>query len=366
MSRCYHFWLPILAAIIPACAILGQPGDFNGDGLVDCEDGRLVSEQAIAGSSDLIYDLDSNGVVNRNDAFEWLRIAGRQNVGAPYLLGDANLDGSVDTGDYGGVYNKNKFATETGPCHADVNVDGVVDVTDALIIKANFFFESSEELDIGRGASQIESDVVGLIYDPGTGELYLRSPETKTTTLVIEGPEIVERLSFTEIFADGIAWTLPIHFAGKQQWDGREILPDVVGMLGNHRLARYEAGLSESDFGVVEYGTIRFVQDLGGVLTTTVQVETVLPGDANLDGYVDVSDFNIWNANKFTSDGSWGEGDFNSDGMVDVSDFNIWNSNKFTSAGWGEPQSPLPVPEPSARLSALWIVLALGIVNRRT
>ena len=57
-----------------------------------------------------------------------------------------------------------------------------------------------------------------------------------------------------------------------------------------------------------------------------------LPADANLDGNVDVSDFNIWNANKFTHQAAWCLGDFNADGFIDVSDFNIWNANKFRSS----------------------------------
>ncbi len=57
-----------------------------------------------------------------------------------------------------------------------------------------------------------------------------------------------------------------------------------------------------------------------------------LLGDANLDGVVDTSDFNIWNQNKFTSVAAWSAGDFNADGVVDTSDFNIWNTNKFTSS----------------------------------
>ncbi len=56
-----------------------------------------------------------------------------------------------------------------------------------------------------------------------------------------------------------------------------------------------------------------------------------LPGDANSDGFVDVSDFNIWNSNKFQTGTHWGSADFNGDGSTDVSDFNVWNSNKFTS-----------------------------------
>ncbi len=57
-----------------------------------------------------------------------------------------------------------------------------------------------------------------------------------------------------------------------------------------------------------------------------------LLGDANLDGVVDTSDFNIWNNNKFTNVAAWSAGDFNADGVVDTSDFNIWNNQKFTSS----------------------------------
>jgi hypothetical protein len=58
-----------------------------------------------------------------------------------------------------------------------------------------------------------------------------------------------------------------------------------------------------------------------------------LAGDANLDGFVDGSDFNIWNANKFRTTGLWSQGDFNADGVTDGSDFNIWNANKFQASG---------------------------------
>ena len=57
-----------------------------------------------------------------------------------------------------------------------------------------------------------------------------------------------------------------------------------------------------------------------------------LYGDANLDGSVDVSDFNSWNDNKFQITSRWTHGDFNASGQIDVADFNIWNANKFQSA----------------------------------
>jgi hypothetical protein len=57
-----------------------------------------------------------------------------------------------------------------------------------------------------------------------------------------------------------------------------------------------------------------------------------LLGDANLDFGVDVSDFGLWNANKFQFSGQWLAGDFNGDEVTDTSDFNLWNASKFQSA----------------------------------
>jgi hypothetical protein len=85
---------------------------------------------------------------------------------------------------------------------------------------------------------------------------------------------------------------------------------------------------------------------------------TYLLGDANLDGNVDVSDFNIWNSNKFQANAAWCSGDFNGDGNVDVSDFNAWNSNKFQSAA-------AAVPEPDGVTAFLVSSLLLLIRRRR-
>ena len=63
-------------------------------------------------------------------------------------------------------------------------------------------------------------------------------------------------------------------------------------------------------------------------------VETVLPGDANLDGKVDVNDLTIVLTNFGKTGGtSWGTGDFNGDGKVDVNDLTIVLSHFGQSAG---------------------------------
>ena len=85
--------------------------------------------------------------------------------------------------------------------------------------------------------------------------------------------------------------------------------------------------------------------------------QAYLVGDASLDGVVDVSDFGIWNSNKFTNTAAWCSGDFSMDGVVDVSDFGGWNANKFTSS------DAAAVPEPTA-LSLIGIAL-LGMMRIR-
>ncbi|HEY6563247.1 MAG TPA: hypothetical protein VIY86_02015, partial [Pirellulaceae bacterium] len=72
-----------------------------------------------------------------------------------------------------------------------------------------------------------------------------------------------------------------------------------------------------------------------------------IPGDGNLDGLVDGSDFGIWNSHKLTMVAAWCSGDFNADGAVDGTDFGIWNAYKFTSA-----DGTSLVPEPCH-----WILL---------
>ncbi len=84
-----------------------------------------------------------------------------------------------------------------------------------------------------------------------------------------------------------------------------------------------------------------------------------LEGDANLNGVVDVADFNIWNENRFLPSEGWCDGDFNVDGFVDVADFNIWNENRFLSSDLA------PVPEPDSGSSMLLFAGLMATVFRR-
>ena len=152
---------------------------------------------------------------------------------------------------------------------------------------------------------------------------------------------------------------------------------EVTGLLGDFDgngsyecgdvdalVAEIAAGTNSSAFDMTDDGNVDG-DDLMQWLSTAGEAnlgagKSYLLGDANLDGTVDVSDFNVWNSNKFTNTAAWCSGDFTADGVVDVSDFNNWNTNKFTSSDVSS------VPEPSSLALLLLSLPLLRIFGRKS
>ncbi|MFB3892923.1 MAG: putative Ig domain-containing protein [Phycisphaerae bacterium] len=88
---------------------------------------------------------------------------------------------------------------------------------------------------------------------------------------------------------------------------------------------------------------------------TPYQAVIRTPGDANLDGIVDMADYVAW-FDGFGSGAAWQEGDFNHDGMVDMADYVLWFSH------YGQDDTGT-VPEPATL--ALVLAGALMIWRRR-
>jgi len=116
-----------------------------------------------------------------------------------------------------------------------------------------------------------------------------------------------------------------------------------------------------------------------GLSSGRIEVMYTLLGDANLDGLVNGSDFNILAANFNQSITGWDQGDFNYDGLVNAADFNVLaaNFNQGVSGGGsagdiaaldafaaanGLSLPASSVPEPS---SAVIVMAGLGILRRR-
>ena len=88
-------------------------------------------------------------------------------------------------------------------------------------------------------------------------------------------------------------------------------------------------------------------------------LRTQLPGDANLDGKVDINDLTIVLAHYNQTGMTWIQGEFTGDGTVDINDLTIvlahYNQSLASSAG-----SLASVPEPST--AVLLVALLMGAV----
>jgi hypothetical protein len=99
---------------------------------------------------------------------------------------------------------------------------------------------------------------------------------------------------------------------------------------------------------------------------TTVLARWTRYGDANLDGLVNLQDFNRLAANFGTSNAVWTQGDFDFNGLVNLGDFNRLAANFGLVAGPDGPTAQdwanlmAAVPEPSS----LGALLMLGIGAR--
>jgi hypothetical protein len=76
-------------------------------------------------------------------------------------------------------------------------------------------------------------------------------------------------------------------------------------------------------------GMIRVNEAYSSDVTNTFEGQTgveTIPGDFNVDGIVDLSDYTVW-ADHYGQSGYQISGDGNRDGLVDLADYTIWADN---------------------------------------
>ena len=354
--------LPYLLLTLTPLICFAQGGDFNADGIYDCQDLDSLSTAILGQQHPPQFDLTLDGIVNQSDLTAWLVEGGAAQLPnqAPYLYGDIDLTGWIDNAADWDIWRSNRYQHIGGYCRSDYNVDGRIDVRDFQLMASKMFVSSDPA--IGTGLEGPESGShMRAVYDPTTGQLFADPGDFIMTSLYLRSPAPIDDTTDVTGFRTDVIYEGIVYFDDASQMTsvflGTPTVDREVMLLGN-----YPTGLTPEDFGDFEYaGTGSFGDQDHGPFKTAVEFMNVLPGDANLDGAVDVGDFNLWNRYKFDSGDphvTWGKGDFNRDGVVDVADFNIWNANKFQSS------SPLSVPEPSAYGLVMLAVFAM-ICRRR-
>lgn len=149
-------------------------GDFNHDGLWNCDDINALTVEIVAGTDNLAFDMNLDGQLTLADITDaelgWLTVGGGQNPavtgGSAFLAGDANLDGEVDGPDFL-TWNANKFTSVAAWCHGDFNADGMVDGQDFLTWNANKFTSSRTLVNIPRATFDPSANPIRTIQ---TGE----------------------------------------------------------------------------------------------------------------------------------------------------------------------------------------------------
>ncbi len=182
-----------------------------------------------------------------------------------------------------------------------------------------------------------------LILEPGSSTLL------ETSFLVLSPLARLDLNSGALLIDYSATGGSPLDYVADRVRNARNQLPTPWTAPG---ITSSLAAENPAEFGV-GYAEARDVLSGGGMFFGTfvpsgadvVPVQTARNGDANLDGVVDVSDFNRWNEHRFTGGTFWSSGDFNGDSITDVADFNLWNNNKFR----GGPFLRLPDERPSDR-----------------
>ena len=227
--------------------------------------------------------------------------ANAQNNNGSILLG--NGDGTLQSPTtynlraMGSGANGFPLATDLGDLDGDGDLDWVTSSFDGeflvLLNDGMGTFEFHAELDAPRTAS------CSLLFDfDNDGDLDLGLIDEIANVLTLSRNESLHAAA-GDLDADG-------------DLDGADVDLLVAGIAG----ADTNLFLDLTGDGRIDTADLDAWRAFGGAANLT-SGNPYLPGDANLDGLVDGSDFHAWNANRFTSVAAWTAGDFNADGLID-------------------------------------------------
>ena len=95
-----------------------EPGDFDADGDFDVDDINALTTESAAGTNNADFDLNGDGAVNDADVTVWAKDI------ANTWIGDANVDGEFNSGDFVQVFSAGKFESPVDANWADGDWNG--------------------------------------------------------------------------------------------------------------------------------------------------------------------------------------------------------------------------------------------------
>ncbi len=115
-------------------------GDFNFDNQLNLEDIDLLQNVIASNVYQEEMDLNQDNKVDIEDRNLFLILAGIANNAneAPYKIADLNFDGMVDMTDFN-TWNENRYTNSSDYSKGDINSDGSIDVNDFNIWNSNKF-----------------------------------------------------------------------------------------------------------------------------------------------------------------------------------------------------------------------------------
>jgi hypothetical protein len=244
---------------------------------------------------------------------------------------------------------------------------GIMHVNGASVRSAGrLFIDFNGRVTFGAGTLDVGSLSVGA------GRLTITSGADRTlrtTSLTIGEPDGVVDIGDNRLLIDYTA-TSPVadvrsmvaraHNGGA--WDGDGLTSSAAAAQGGFAVGYAESTAIHTTFP----GTFgEYAVDDTAVLARLTRY-----GDANLDGVVNLQDFNRLAANFGQADKFWHHGDFNYDGNVNLQDFNRLASNfglsaagpEVTSGDWAALAAVVPEPAP---FLAFGVAASAAMCSRR-
>ena len=136
-----------------------EASDFNGDSAWNTADLDALNAAIEDGTTNQTYDLNSDGIVDMGDRDTWLASAAAANgFASPYLVGDIDLDGTVNVLGDGFTLVANLLSSTSNWSEGDLNADGQVNVLgDAFALIANLNRTNADIIALFSANTQLEA-----------------------------------------------------------------------------------------------------------------------------------------------------------------------------------------------------------------